>query len=319
MKHLLKIILTGLCVTGFLLTGFSVSLLFILDAEEKRKLRARITSFYSRIALRIMNVQYRAKSQETLAEGGTNALLIANHLSYLDILILSAIAPSTFVSSLDLKQDPFLGKISVLGGTLFVDRKRATGIRSSIKELAHTLAAGHRVVLFPEATSTGGKEIRPFKSALLQAAEIAEVPVVPVCIKYTDMKDKGLRAEDPDLICYYGDMTFLPHLIRLLALDSIQAEISFLENKCPDGADRKELATYCHSLIRREYFTQSLPEEGMDSGLSPLPEAHSDAIPVSRRSPPLDFFPEEGSGEGPRLSTVFLLERINALRSQDPL
>ena len=170
-------------------------------------------------------------------------LLVSNHLSYLDILVLSALAPSIFVAKRDVKSWPIFGWFARLGGTLFADRDRRTQVGQLTRELRTLLDRGALVVLFPEGTSSDGSTVLPFKSALLEPATNASRPVSASLIAY-QLEDGNVGEE----VCYWKDMTFIPHLLNLLSKRCIKASVCFAGPQ-PDRTNRKELARHLHAEV----------------------------------------------------------------------
>jgi 1-acyl-sn-glycerol-3-phosphate acyltransferase len=173
----------------------------------------------------------------------TSGLLVSNHLSYLDILVLSALTPSIFVAKRDVKNWPVFGWFAHLGGTLFVDRERRTQVGGSTKALQDVLEEGALVVLFPEGTSSDGRSVLPFKSALLEPAANCSYPMSASLIEY-HLEDGEVGEE----VCYWKDMTFVPHLLNLLTKRRIEASVRFSEVQ-PGSKNRKELARRLHSEV----------------------------------------------------------------------
>jgi 1-acyl-sn-glycerol-3-phosphate acyltransferase len=191
-----------------------------------------------RRALRIFGVE-----TEALGTIPTSGLLVSNHLSYLDILVLSAVAPAVFIAKREVRNWPVFGWFARLGGTLFVDREKRTRVGEFNGALQTILEQQILVVLFPEGTSSGGQTVLPFKSALLEPAAANSHLVTACSIAY--------RLEDGDVaeeVCYWKDMTFLPHLINLLSKRRIGVVVRFSELR-QESADRKKLARQLHSEV----------------------------------------------------------------------
>ncbi|TAL04891.1 MAG: 1-acyl-sn-glycerol-3-phosphate acyltransferase [Verrucomicrobia bacterium] len=172
-------------------------------------------------------------------------LLVSNHLSYVDILLLGSIVPAVFVSKAEVKNWPVFGWFGRLGGTIFVDRTR----RGDVARIAETIAAhlrdGHVVVLFPEGTSSDGSGVLPFRSSLLEPVSGAAHDLFAARIEY--FMPEGSVEND---VCYWGDMTFFPHLVKLLGKPRIKARVTFSEVESA-ATDRKELARQLHAEVRR--------------------------------------------------------------------
>ncbi len=181
-------------------------------------------------------------------------LLISNHLSYLDILVLSSLTPAVFVSKHDVKYWPVFGQFAVLGGTVFVDRARRFQVGQVNDEITTALQQGALVVLFPEGTSSNGQTLLPFKSSLL---EPATDPAWPLAIGWIHYEiDDGDASEE---VCYWGNHTFFPHMLNLLSKRQVRVTVRFAQFS-ERRRDRKELA----QQLRAEILT--LKEKGGADG-----------------------------------------------------
>src|SRR4051794_26801310 len=149
-------------------------------------------------------------------------LIVSNHLSYLDIIVLSALCPCTFVAKKEVRLWPVFGWMATMNGTVFVDRQRPrqTGLVNDQLDVA--LQSGLLVVLFPEGTSTNGTEVLPFRSPLFASAVAAQEVITPVHIRYG--VTEGTVEQD---VCYWGEMTFLPHILNALSLAKVTALARF--------------------------------------------------------------------------------------------
>jgi lyso-ornithine lipid O-acyltransferase len=173
----------------------------------------------------------------------SGGLLVANHLSYLDILVLSAMHPCVFVSKQEVRSWPLFGLMAKLSGTVFVDRTRTSAAHGANAEMSNALAEGAVVVLFPEGTSSDGSQVLPFRTALFDAATKAGANVVSAHISY-DVAD-GSAASD---VCYWGEMSFFPHLLRLLSRHEVRARVRFAA-ETRKFADRKLAARVTRDVI----------------------------------------------------------------------
>ncbi|MGH9498607.1 MAG: lysophospholipid acyltransferase family protein [Terriglobales bacterium] len=173
----------------------------------------------------------------------SRGLLVANHLGYLDILVLSALHPCVFVSKREVRSWPLFGLMAKLSGTVFVDRARTCAAHGANAEMANALSQGAVVVLFPEGTSSDGSQVLPFRPALFDAATRADANVVSAHISY-DVAD-GSVAND---VCYWGEMSFFPHLLRLLSRHQIRARVRFAA-ETRKFADRKLAARVTREMV----------------------------------------------------------------------
>jgi 1-acyl-sn-glycerol-3-phosphate acyltransferase len=171
--------------------------------------------------------------------------LVCNHLSYLDVLVLAALTPSRFVAKSEVRNWPVFGWFACLAGTIFVERNKRSQVARSAEEMAAALQQGSLMVLFPEGTSSGGETVLPFKSSLLEPATRNSQPVTAGLIAY-DLIDGDVSEE----VCYWKDMTLLPHLINLLSKSIVHAVVCFTEAR-QETRDRKILARQLHSEVLR--------------------------------------------------------------------
>ena len=159
-------------------------------------------------------------------------LIVSNHLGYVDILVLSAVAPVSFVSKKEVRSWPVFGWFARRTYTIFVDRGRRQGVGESVSEIEVALRAGRLVVLFPEGTSTGGASVLPFRSSLLASADTA----TPAALAYRINPVEGGAA---DRVCYWKNHSMGPHLVGLLGCRRIQAFVRFGQGLGPQS-DRKK-------------------------------------------------------------------------------
>lgn len=151
-------------------------------------------------------------------------LIVSNHLGYLDIFVFSTIAQCVFVSKSEVKSWPLVGWVASMTGSVFVDRGRPSRTQLPQQEMQGRLQAGERLVLFPEATSSDGRTMLPFRSSLFEAAVAVAAPITAAHISYELAEGDGDPATD---VCYWGEMTLLPHLIKLLTKTNIKATVRF--------------------------------------------------------------------------------------------
>lgn len=155
-------------------------------------------------------------------EPPAGGLIVSNHVSYLDILVFSAAAPCAFVAKKEVRSWPGVGWIATLCGAIYIDRARRDDTHSIQPLMAASLAAGVRLVLFPEGTSSDGRQVLPFRSSLFQPAVESRAPVTAACISYE------IEHGDPAVdVCYYGDMMMGPHAAKLFRKGGVKATLRF--------------------------------------------------------------------------------------------
>jgi 1-acyl-sn-glycerol-3-phosphate acyltransferase len=172
-------------------------------------------------------------------------LIASNHLSYLDILIYSAIAPCAFVSKREVRNWPAVGWIATLAGSIYVDRTHRTGTHTIQPEIQAALSKGVRLVLFPEGTSTDGSGLLRFHSSLFQPAVDLQAPIFAASLTYS--VPDGVAGTDA---CWWGDMALFPHIINLLGKHSVTATVKFSADSFR-FADRKKAAQQMHEEVER--------------------------------------------------------------------
>ena len=177
------------------------------------------------------------------------ALVVSNHLTYLDIAAVGSVAPVVFVSKAEVRRWPFLGFVAALGGTVFVDRSRRRDVVRVLGGMSEALARGDRVLVFPEATSTDGSTIRPLKPALLAGAAERNSPVYWMTISYRTPAGSPTARER---VCWWQGIGFVPHVLGLLGLKRAYCAIRFCD--APVRARcRKELASTLRAEMLRRF------------------------------------------------------------------
>ena len=174
--------------------------------------------FAGRSVLEALDIRYRVEGR--LPAGRT--LIVANHLSYLDIVIASAALRCAFVAKKEIGSWPCFGPLAKMGGAIFVDRGRRTSSWETADEMAMRLAESVPVVLFPEGTSTDGSEVIRFHSTLFAPAVEGRLPVVPAAVFY-EISGTAIERD----LCWFGDDSFLPHLLKVLEITGFTAVIRF--------------------------------------------------------------------------------------------
>jgi 1-acyl-sn-glycerol-3-phosphate acyltransferase len=165
-------------------------------------------------------------------------LVVSNHVSWLDILLVGAVCPGRMLAKREVAGWPVVGRIAVRGGTLFIDRERIRALPDTVAEIAGALRGGATVVAFPEGSTWCGREEGRFRPAVFQAALDASVPVRPVSIRY-----RLAGGEPTTAPAFVGDDTLLASVRRVVATRGLTAELT-VDQEIPAGAhaDRRALA-----------------------------------------------------------------------------
>jgi 1-acyl-sn-glycerol-3-phosphate acyltransferase len=199
--------------------------------RERLHVRTAWLQRWSNFACRILGI--RVTTHGTMPLSG---LLVCNHLTYLDVIVLSSIGPCVFVAKRDIAAWPLFGWLTRVAGTIFVDRAHRLSSPAIVDLVRKAVAGGSLVVLFPEGTSSDGSTVLPFKSALLESAVQLRCPVAAASIEYA--LDDGSVADE---VCYWRDVTLVPHLLNLFFKREIRSTCSFSLPRVRRG-DRKEIA-----------------------------------------------------------------------------
>jgi 1-acyl-sn-glycerol-3-phosphate acyltransferase len=227
--------------------GIAIELLvFPLIAARRRR---RIISRWSAALLDACGMQLRIHDEaagtdaalERLAPG---RMLIANHISWLDIFAINAVATSAFVAKAELRRWPVAGWLAALAGTVFIQRSRRHAVHRVIEQLRGRIRDGFPVAVFPEATTSDGKALLPFYGNLLEAAIAEDAEIIPLGIRYLDA-----RGEPASQAAYIGDTTFVESLWTVLGAQGLVAEVHVLRPVPTTGRNRHELARELRNLL----------------------------------------------------------------------
>ncbi|MFO1246866.1 MAG: lysophospholipid acyltransferase family protein [Alphaproteobacteria bacterium] len=220
------------------------------------KLRARAARnfphWYHRHVAALFGIHIKVTGKPVTGEG---VLLVANHTSWADIIIFSAVMPLSFVAKSEVGTWPFFGTLARLQRTVFVERTRRSATGQVAGAINQRLAQGDALLLFPEGTSHDGNRVLPFKSALLGAAEARltggqHVKVQPVSVAFTGLHGIPMGRENRPLFAWYGDMEMVPHLWEALLAGPLDVVVRFHEPLSLDRMDRKTLAAKAQEIVQ---------------------------------------------------------------------
>ncbi|MGJ7916831.1 lysophospholipid acyltransferase family protein [Massilia sp. LXY-6] len=206
-------------------------------------LRERLVQRWSARLLRICRV-------EVERDGGAghaplqHALIVSNHISWLDIFVINALHPCRFVAKAEIRAWPVLGWLVAQAGTVFIARGNRRDLRHIFKGLVDALAQRQRVAFFPEGTTATQGSLLPFHANLFEAAIDAGVPVQPYALSYVDGAGGWHQAVD-----YTGDTTFVNSILRILGGERVIARLACLAPIDAAGSHRRELAGAAHDAI----------------------------------------------------------------------
>jgi 1-acyl-sn-glycerol-3-phosphate acyltransferase len=219
--------------TVHVLHGMAVMALLFprLDAAG----RQRRIQWWSAGLLRCMGLALHSSGVAPRA-GGT--LLVANHVSWLDIAALHAVAPQArFVSKADVLHWPLLGWLVRGAGTLFIEREKKRDALRVVHQMSDALRAGEMVAVFPEGTTGMGPQLLPFHANLLQAAIASAVPVQPALLRFADA-----QAAYSEVVTFVGETTLAQSMWRVACARGLQVHVHLLPPQGTAHADRRALA-----------------------------------------------------------------------------
>lgn len=220
---------------------YTVLLLFPRLGPEQREMR--VQAWASRL-LQVLGIRLRV--QGTPVAVGP-ALLVSNHISWLDIVVLHASRHCRFVSKSEVRHWPLIGALAAAAGTLFIERASRRDAMRVVHDMSDSLRRGDVLAVFPEGTTGDGLQVLPFHANLLQAAVSAAAPVQPVALKFVTAAT-GARSLAP---CYVGDDTLVGSLWRTLTSEPIVAVVHYGELQHAGGRDRRSWAAELHQQVSR--------------------------------------------------------------------
>ena len=174
-------------------------------------------------------------------------LQLANHMSWLDILVMNAAHPTRFVSKADARHWPLLGTLVTAAGTLYIERENRRDAMRVVHRMTDRLREGDILSVFPEGTTGDGRSLLPFHANLLQAAISANAPVVPVALRFVDSR----TGEPHDAPVYVGDTTLIGSIWTTLRASHLRAVVHYGEPQTFQGRDRRTWANDVREEVQR--------------------------------------------------------------------
>ena len=191
----------------------------------------------ARSILKVLDIRSQVEGQPPAC-----GLVVSNHLSYLDIIIISATMPCFFVAKMEIVGWPFFGRAARSGGTIFLDRSSLASATTVAEQITERLELPVPVLLFPEGTSTDGAQVLRFHSRLIEPAITAGAPITAAAIRY--VIEGGVEERE---LCWYGDEGFITHLWKVLGVKGFAAQLHFGEPRI--YSDRRVAADETHAEI----------------------------------------------------------------------
>ena len=216
-----------------LLVGvWTLQLHFPRLSREQREMRVQAWALE---LLALWGVHLKVLGQPVLSGP---ALMVSNHISWLDILVIHAARYCRFVSKSDIRDWPLVGTLATGAGTLYIERNRRKDALRMVRDMAEAMKDGDVLAVFPEGTTSDGLSLLPFHANLIQSAIAAEAPVQPMSLKFVDARTGELTLAP----CYIGDDTLVGSVWRTLTAPPITAVVCFGEPQTANGRERRQWA-----------------------------------------------------------------------------
>ena len=231
MKHLLAIVKFVRVLGRILGAYWDIRIKFPKLNDEQQ---ARYVEVWARGMLAIIGIEVRVKGHP--AQGPV--LMAANHISWLDILVMHAACHCRFVAKSEIRNWPFLGALTTGGGSLYIERGSRNDAMRVVHQMADALRQGQVLAVFPEGATGDGITVLPFHANLLQAAISAEAPIQPIALQFIDAHTHAISLAP----CYRDDDTLISSLWRTLCEPPLLAQVRYGEPQQADGRNRREWA-----------------------------------------------------------------------------
>jgi len=243
----------SLWVVFFVLVAIVHLWISILGLPNRWKILSRLNRNYTLLLRLILNIKVTIAGDEGQLERG-GYVIIANHVSYVDGIVLGSIFPIVFVSKREVKKWPIVGQWNVLCGTIFINRQRKNEVGALVREMTRKLRQEANILLFPEGTSTNGEKMLPFQTVPLAAPLRSRSIIVPVTLAYTTIDEQPVTAVNRDFVYWYGDMDFVTHFWNLLGRRGVEVLVTLQPKiECfryaDNSAGRKKLAEDCYNRV----------------------------------------------------------------------
>lgn len=231
-----RLVLVGL---HLLYGALQVALLFRLAGAQGRQ---RLKRAWSRQLLVLLGIRVKAGGADLARIDA--GLLVANHISFIDIFVINALLPCAFVAKSEVARWPLIGWLSRHTDTVFIERGSRKASHRTHQHMLAAFRAGSRLAIFPEGTTTAGDRLLPFHGALFQSAIDAAVPVHAIAVSYHCAD--GVRSEAP---AYIDDISLVDCLTSVLQAGGLVARVTLAARFAPPLPDRRHLAHRAHQAV----------------------------------------------------------------------
>ncbi len=237
----------------FLHVGVGLVLTGVFFSRCKKRGQDWITTWWSAKLLRILNIVLSVRGQEDFS--ATRVVLVANHISWLDVFVINAAHPCRFIAKSEIADWPVAGNLATNAGTIFIRRAKRTDAAKTNDAIALQLLKNNTVAIFPEGTTTAGDKLLKFHTSLFEPAVANQATVAPVALRY-----RQSNGEPDTSAAFIGELTFSQSMAQIIAQKSIIAEVIFapvipplapVENETSHANCRRSLAHAAEAAIAK--------------------------------------------------------------------
>jgi 1-acyl-sn-glycerol-3-phosphate acyltransferase len=215
-------------------------LLILVSTKNQQE---RIIRFWCKRLLSIFEIKVEVTGLDTYLVSQKKYLMVANHISWMDIIVIQSIKPCIFVAKSDVASWPLFGWVAQMTGTIFIKRDKVSDIKKALKKMKRRLIK-RSVCIFPEGTSTSGRYLLPFKSNLFQSSIDTNKSILPLCLRYEQNNTYSDKA------AFVDEMSLVDSINKIKQEKDIYVIVEVLQPIRP-RYNRKELASYTQEMIRK--------------------------------------------------------------------
>lgn len=253
-EPMIRVILIALALLLLTLVLLPFQLVGILFNSQLQRI---VPHLYHRAVCAIIGIRIREIGQRSSDQP---LLILSNHVSWLDIIVITAVAPVVFVAKHEVASWPLFGWLAKLQRTIFIERERRQKTGEVAREMGNRLSDGDTVVLFAEGTSSDGNRVLPFRSALVGSVHHAlgdethhsSIAVQPLSLAYVGIGGVPTGRALRDKLAWYGDVDLMPHMLGVLLSGAVDVTVSWGPSMAYDmSADRKQIARAAEKSVRQ--------------------------------------------------------------------
>jgi 1-acyl-sn-glycerol-3-phosphate acyltransferase len=238
MKHLLALVKFVRVIGCILVAYWDIRTQFPNYSDDQQ---ARYVEVWARGMLAVIGIEVRVKGHPATGP----VLMAANHISWLDILVMHAACHCRFVAKSEIRGWPLLGTLTTGGGSLYIERSSNRDALRVVHQMAEALQQGHVLAVFPEGGTGDGITLLPFHANLLQAAISVNAPIQPIALQFIDARTHQVSLAP----CYRDDDTLIGSLWRTLCAPPLLAQVRYGDKQTADGRNRREWALELQSTV----------------------------------------------------------------------